>query len=359
MNLAHNIPANYLNLEAADVFARIQKIKEQLGDQLLILGHHYQRDEVYQFADITGDSLLLAQHAANSKKAKYIVFCGVHFMAETADIITADHQVVTLPDLRAGCPMADMAPIRKVHRFWQKLGTQTDTNKVIPITYINSSAKIKAFCGEHGGTVCTSSNAANIMKWALAQNKKILFLPDRHLGGNISRDMGLLDSEIFDLDHQLSNEEINQARVLLWHGHCPVHNKFSAKTFLQRQKDLPELQLIAHPECPREVYEIASFTGSTQKIIQFIEQSKPGSKWAIGTETHLVSRLQKIHPDKHIEMLTTTGCMCSMMDRISPSHLLWNLESIINGNPVNQITVPANIAKFAKIALDKMLELSN
>ncbi len=356
VNQKFTVPEKYHQLKKAEVFAKIKQCKEKLQDSTVILGHHYQRDEVYQFADITGDSLRLSQEAAKLN-AKYIVFCGVHFMAETADILNDGKKIVTLPDMRAGCPMADMAPIHRVERMWKKI-TKICGTEIIPITYINSSAALKAFCAERGGTVCTSSNADKIIAWALQQNKKILFLPDKHLGGNVARDAGIPDQEIVTLERKTPESDLKQAKVILWQGHCPVHNKFSKEAVEEARKRVSGIKLIAHPECPREVYELAEHTGSTQKIIQTIKDSEPGSKWVIGTETHLVGRLKKQHPDKHIEILSTPSCMCSMMDRISPEHLLWNLESILEGNPVNQVSVPKEIAAKSKKALELMLELS-
>lgn len=352
------IPTEYSNLTEEETFARIREAKKIIGKELIILGHHYQRDEVYQFADITGDSLKLSQEAASHPDVKYIVFCGVHFMAETADILNKGNKIVTLPDLRAGCPMADMAPIGRVKKIWKRL-VNICQEEPIPITYINSSAELKAFCAEKGGTVCTSSNAAKILNWGLNQNKKILFLPDMHLGGNVARDTGIPNEKIVTFTTKTPQEQVRQAQVILWQGHCPVHNKFTKQAYLESKKQRPNLQLIAHPECPQEVYEIADYTGSTSKIIQTIESAAPGSEWAIGTETHLVGRLKKQHPDKHIEILSSPSCMCSMMDRISPQHLLWNLESISKHNsPINQISVPQKTAESARKGLDIMLSLS-
>jgi len=351
------LPEKYRTFTDKEIFFRIKKIKKELGKSLLILAHHYQRDEVYQFADFTGDSLKLSQKAANSKEAKHIVFCGVHFMAETADILTKENQIVTLPDPGAGCPMADMAPTKKVEEMWRKITSICD-EEILPITYVNSSAAIKAFCAEQNGTVCTSTNAKKILSWAIKQNKKILFLPDRHLGGNIARSMKVPESSIITLSQEITDKKINDAKVLLWQGHCPVHNRFKEKDIYSSKKKNPSIKLIAHPECPKEVFEAADATGSTEQIIQTVKASPSGSKWLIATEVHLVERLKKQHPDKHIETLTSSSCMCSTMDRISPEHLLWNLETIKNGNPINQIKVKPKIAQKAKKALSLMLELS-
>jgi quinolinate synthase len=350
------IPPQYLDLNQESVFERIWRIKQNLGDDLLILGHHYQRDEVYQFADIVGDSLKLSQQAAISS-AKYIVFCGVHFMAETADILTSTKQIVTLPDMRAGCPMADMAPIRRVTRLWEKITAATH-EKIIPITYINSSAKLKAFCADHDGTVCTSTNAEKILRWALSKGDKILFLPDRHLGRNISKSLGIDRAEMIEVSSKTPDQEISAAKILLWQGHCPVHNKFTAEAVHKAKSLYPDTKLIAHPECPEEVFDLADFSGSTARIIEIIENAAPHSSWVIGTETHLVGRLQKRHTDKRIQMLHTSGCMCSMMDRISPEHLLWNLESIQKGEIINQVKVEDETATKARKALEIMLSLS-
>lgn len=356
-NIEFKIPSRYLSISPEQVYSRITALKEKLGDELVILAHHYQRDEVYQFADFTGDSLKLSQKAAQTPSAKYIVFCGVHFMAETADILTGSNQIVTLPDMRAGCPMADMAPIKRVEKLWGKLNAASK-EETLPITYINSSAELKAFCADKNGTVCTSTNAGKILEWALKQNKKILFLPDRHLGGNIARQMKISPEEIITVTPKTTAEEINRSKILLWQGHCPVHNKFSKEAVFEAKKKRPNIKLIAHPECPQEVFELADATGSTEQIIKQVEASEPGSEWLIATETHLVGRLKKQHPDKHIEILSTPSCMCSMMDRISPAHLLWNLEQIDKGEIVNQIKVPTVIAEKARKGLEIMLQLS-
>ena len=346
-----------------DLVARAVSARAALGDRALILGHHYQRDEVIAFADITGDSFKLAQSAAAQSQAEYIIFCGVHFMAESADILTSAAQKVILPDLAAGCSMADMATANQVQKCWEDLTTVGVSAKTIPVTYMNSSAAIKSFTGEHGGTICTSSNAKKTMEWALTKGEKILFLPDQHLGRNtavLSLGLSLSDCVLWDPWKPmggLTPEEIRAAKVILWRGHCSVHGRFSVESVNEVRKRVPGVQVLVHPECKNEVVSIADVVGSTEMIIKTVEGSPAGSKWAIGTELNLVSRLAKAHPDKEILFLDKTVCYCSTMNRIDLPHLVWAMESLVAGNVVNQIKVAPDVARFSKLALEQMLAL--
>jgi len=346
-----------------DLVARAQKAKSQLGDRVFILGHHYQRDEVIQFADVTGDSFKLAQKAAAQPQAEFIVFCGVHFMAESADILTADSQKVILPDLAAGCSMADMAEITQVEQCWADLTAAGVAATTIPITYMNSTAAIKAFTGRHGGSVCTSSNAKVSLEWAFAQGEKVLFLPDQHLGRNTAvRDLGLSldDCVVYNPNRPnggLTVEQIQQAKVILWKGHCSVHGRFTPECVDEVRAKVPGITVIVHPECTYDVVEKADQVGSTEKIIAAIEAAPAGSAWAIGTELNLVKRLALAHPDKEIVYLDKTVCFCSTMNRIDLPHLVWSLEQLVEGNSVNQITVDADTSEWARVALDRMLAL--
>ncbi|QIG42500.1 quinolinate synthase NadA [Nocardioides anomalus] len=343
--------------------ARALAAKEALGSRVFVLGHHYQRDEVIQFADVTGDSFKLAREAAARPDAEYIVFCGVHFMAESADILTADSQKVVLPDLAAGCSMADMARLRQVEDTWAALEAAGLADEVVPVTYMNSSADIKAFCGKHGGAVCTSSNAETALEWAFAQGSKVLFLPDQHLGRNtavLKMGMSLEDCVVWDPHRPgggLTPEELAGARMILWKGHCSVHGRFSAETIPQLRADVPGVQVIVHPECTHEVVLAADLVGSTEFIIQTIEAAPAGSAWAVGTELNLVKRLASEHPDKRIVFLDKTVCYCSTMNRIDLPHFVWAMESLVDGVVVNQIEVDAETEKWAKVALDRMLAL--
>lgn len=351
------LPEKYKALSDEQTLPLIEAAKAELDDKVLILGHHYQRDEVIKFADEVGDSLNLSQKAAKSK-SKYIVFCGVKFMAETADIVTGDDKIVILPDLTAGCPMADMAPVDKIEKAWKELGEVIDTEDVIPITYINSSAETKAFCGNNNGLVCTSANAESIIKWAFDENKKIFFFPDRYLSTNISHKIGLSDEEIALWNGDLSKNQIKNAKILVWNGYCPVHARFKGEDIdILREKN-PDIKILVHPEVPEKVAQKADFMGSTNFIVKTIEEAQTGSEWAIGTEIHLVSRLAKQHPDKKIDLIGTPICMCATMDRISPQNLLWVLESLQKGEVVNQIKVEDDIKKSALLALNRMFELS-
>jgi quinolinate synthase len=342
---------------------RAIKARAALGSRAMVLGHHYQRDEVIDFADIRGDSFKLAQAAANNSSAEYIVFCGVHFMAESADILTTDFQKVILPDLAAGCSMADMASATQVNQCWDQLTKLNIAAQTIPITYMNSSAAIKSFTGKHGGAVCTSSNAERAMKWAFEKGEKVLFLPDQHLGRNtavLKLGLSLNDCVVWNPwkpNGGLTDEEIKQAKVILWRGHCSVHGRFSIDNVNQVRNLLPGVKVLVHPECKNEVVAAADVVGSTEMIIKTVEESAPGSKWAIGTELNLVQRLANENPDKEVVFLDKTVCYCSTMNRIDLPHLVWTLESLVEGNIVNQIKVEKEIAKYAKVALDRMLAL--
>jgi quinolinate synthase len=342
---------------------RAIKARAKLGDRAMVLGHHYQRDEVIDFADIRGDSFKLAQAAASNSSAEYIVFCGVHFMAESADILTSEFQKVILPDLAAGCSMADMASAAQVNQCWDQLTKLNVAAQTIPITYMNSSAAIKSFTGKNGGAVCTSSNAERAMKWAFEKGEKILFLPDQHLGRNtavLKLGLSLNDCVVWNPwkpNGGLTDEEIKQAKVILWRGHCSVHGRFSIDNVKQVRNLLPGVKVLVHPECKNEVVAAADVVGSTEMIIKTVEESAPGSKWAIGTELNLVQRLANENPDKEVVFLDKTVCYCSTMNRIDLPHLVWTLESLVDGNIVNQIKVEKETAKFAKVALDRMLAL--
>jgi quinolinate synthase len=345
--------------------ARARAARAALGQRAFVLGHHYQRDEVIQFADVTGDSFKLAREAAARPGAEYIVFCGVHFMAESADILTSAEQKVVLPDLAAGCSMADMATYNQVEQCWEALEDLGIAGQVIPVTYMNSSADIKAFTGRHGGTVCTSSNARRALSWALGQGSKVLFLPDQHLGRNtavLELGMSLDDCVVWDPHARgdtggLTAEQLHDATMILWRGHCSVHGRFSPDCVTDVRARIPGVNVIVHPECQHEVVLAADYVGSTEKIITTIEQAPPGSAWAVGTELNLVQRLASGHPDKTVVFLDKTVCYCSTMNRIDLPHLVWALESLADGRLVNQITVDDDTAKQARAALDQMLAL--
>ena len=346
-----------------DLVARARAAKDALGERVFILGHHYQRDEVIQFADVTGDSFKLAQKAADMPNAEFIVFCGVHFMAESADILTADNQKVILPDLAAGCSMADMAEISQVEQCWADLEAAGVAAITIPITYMNSTAAIKAFTGRHGGSICTSSNAKRSLEWAFERGEKVLFMPDQHLGRNTAvRELGLSldDCVVFNPrkpNGGLTVEELRNAKMILWKGHCSVHGRFTPECVDRVRSEVPGITVIVHPECTYEVVEKADQVGSTEKIITAIENAPAGSAWAIGTELNLVKRLALAHPDKAITYLDKTVCFCSTMNRIDLPHLVYSLELLASGNVVNQISVDPDTAHWAKIALDRMLAL--
>ncbi|MDN3353223.1 quinolinate synthase NadA [Actinomadura sp. DC4] len=342
---------------------RARVAKAALGDRLFVLGHHYQRDEVIQFADVTGDSFKLAQEAAARPDAPYIVFCGVHFMAESADILTTPDQRVVLPDLAAGCSMADMATYDQVEECWEVLEDAGIADDVVPVTYMNSSADIKAFVGRHGGTVCTSSNARRALEWAYSKGSKVLFLPDQHLGRNTAvLEMGLSldDCVVYGPNRPgggLSTAELRDASMILWRGHCSVHGRFSLDSVEDVRARIPGVNVLVHPECRHEVVRAADEVGSTEYIIRAIEQAPSGSAWAVGTELNLVKRLAARHPDKTIAFLDKTVCFCSTMNRIDLPHLVWSLESLAGGEVVNQITVDEETARYARAALDQMLAL--
>ncbi|WP_225993801.1 quinolinate synthase NadA [Actinomadura rudentiformis] len=342
---------------------RARAAKAALGDQVFVLGHHYQRDEVIQFADVTGDSFKLAQQAAARPDAPYIVFCGVHFMAESADILTAGHQQVVLPDLAAGCSMADMATFDQVEECWEALEDAGIADDVVPVTYMNSSADIKAFVGRHGGVVCTSSNAKRALDWAYSKGSKVLFLPDQHLGRNTGvLEMGFsLDDCVVYNPHRpdggLTHQQMRDAKMLLWRGHCSVHGRFSKESVDDVRARVPGVNVLVHPECRHEVVLNADQIGSTEYIIKTIEAAPAGSAWAVGTELNLVKRLAGAHPDKNIMFLDKTVCFCSTMNRIDLPHLVWSLEALARGEVVNRIEVDAETAHYARVALDQMLAL--
>jgi quinolinate synthase len=346
-----------------DLVARARAARKALGSDVLILGHHYQRNEVIEFADITGDSFKLAQEAANQSSVENIIFCGVHFMAESADILTSDKQRVILPDLAAGCSMADMATANQVAKCWSELQSIGVAKKVIPVTYMNSSAAIKSFTGEHGGTICTSSNAEAAMKWAFTQGEKILFLPDQHLGRNtavLSLGLTLDDCALWNPWKPmggLTEEQIKKAKVILWRGHCSVHGRFSIDSVNEIRKRVEGVKVLVHPECTHEVVSAADQIGSTEKIIQIVKSSPAGSKWAIGTELNLVQRISQTNPDKEIYFLDKDICYCSTMNRIDLPHLVWAMESLVSGTVVNQIRVAPDVARYSKLALERMLAL--
>jgi len=346
-----------------ELVERAQKARAQLGPRAMILGHHYQRDEVINFADITGDSFKLAQAAADNPEAELIIFCGVHFMAESADILTGPHQKVILPDLAAGCSMADMAAAHQVQSAWEHFSKLGIAARTIPITYMNSSAAIKSFTGEHGGAVCTSSNAERAMSWAFTQGEKIFFLPDQHLGRNtavLKLGLSLNDCVVWNPwkpQGGLTDEELLAAKVILWRGHCSVHGRFSIENITDVRTKLPEAKILVHPECKHEVVAEADVVGSTEAIIRTIEQSPVGSTWAIGTELNLVQRLANTYTDRNILFLDKTVCYCSTMNRIDLPHLVWAMENLNQGRVINQIEVDSRVASFARVALERMLAL--
>ena len=351
--------------EASDpqLVERAKIARAALGDRALILGHHYQRDEVIAFADITGDSFKLAQAAAQQSDAEFIFFCGVHFMAESADILTSAKQRVILPDLAAGCSMADMATANQVNECWSQLEKLGVASRTTPVTYMNSSAAIKSFTGEHGGTICTSSNAEKTLRWAFNKSEKVLFLPDQHLGRNtavLSLGLSLDDCVVWNPWKPmggLSEEEIRGAKMILWRGHCSVHGRFTKESIDELRNQVDGIQIIVHPECQHEVVTAADVVGSTEKIIQTVSNSPAGSKWAVGTELNLVSRLAAANPDKTVLFLDKTVCYCSTMNRIDLPHLVWAMESVVAGQIVNEIKVDPTIAKYSKLALEQMLAL--
>ncbi|MBI4203395.1 MAG: quinolinate synthase NadA [Betaproteobacteria bacterium] len=352
-----------LAVEACE--ARIVAARRALGRRAVILGHHYQRADVYKHAELTGDSLKLSKLAAQTE-AQYIVFCGVHFMAEVADILSKPEQISILPDLNAGCSMADMANLSKVERAWRELKQVLDPDQhVTPVTYINSAADLKAFCGEHGGIVCTSTNARQILDWCFARREKALFFPDQHLGRwtGYLMDIPLSEMLVWDPDEEmggLTPQQIKMARVLLWKGHCSVHQMFQAQHILRWRQQHPGGMVVSHPECNFEVCKLSDYVGSTEYIIKTVAASAPGTRWLVGTELNLVNRIaEEFRPQgKVVQFMAPTVCMCSTMQRIDPQHLAWALENLVEGKVVNQIKVPPHEAKLARIALDRMLAVS-
>lgn len=361
----------YKSLSNDELQARIEAVREQFGPKLLILGHHYQQDEVIAHSDLRGDSLELSQMAAKSGDCRAIVFCGVHFMAETADILanrpekltqrSGERVKVILPDMAAGCSMADMAAIDQVEAAWDELGEVIDTSDITPVTYINSAASLKSFCGKHGGIVCTSSNAEAVLKWAFARTKRVLFFPDQHLGRNTSLKMGITNAEMPVWDPHggdlggNTEEQLKQSRVILWRGHCSVHQMFKPEHVALFRNKIPGVKILVHPECPQEVNDIADLSGSTGYIIRTVKAAPPGSKWAIGTELHLVNRLKKEHPEQEIHFLSPVVCMCATMYRIDLAHLCWSLENLASGKWVNVIEVDPEVARWSLVALERML----
>ena len=355
------LPKDYIGLKPDELSERIAAARAKLGDQLMILGHHYQRDEIIKFADFRGDSYLLSQHAAKQKEAEYVVFCGVHFMAETADILTGPNQKVILPNMKAGCSMADMAPTEDALDAWEDLKTVV-TGGIVPVTYMNSTADIKALCGRNDGIVCTSSNATEAFKWAFGRGEKILFFPDQHLGRNTSLKLGIPLEEMvvwnpFKPLGGLTEDEIRNSKVILWQGHCSVHTRFTVKQINEAREKFPDVQGVVHPECVREVVEAADMDGSTEFIIKVVEEAPPGSVFGIGTEINLVNRLAKENPDKTIFCLDPVVCPCATMYRIHPAYLAWVAEGLVAGKVTNQITVNEDTAHYARLALEQMLSL--
>ncbi|MGG3469280.1 quinolinate synthase NadA [Neobacillus pocheonensis] len=355
------IPEKYKQMSREELEARVIEVKNKLGSRLFIPGHHYQKDEVVQFADATGDSLKLAQLSAENTEAEFIVFCGVHFMAETADILTTENQTVFLPDMRAGCSMADMADLGQTERAWEKLqAIYGDT--ILPLTYVNSTAAIKSFVGSNGGATVTSSNAETMVKWAFEQKERILFLPDQHLGRNTAADLGIPLDEMAiwnPINDTLEFDgDVSQVKVILWKGHCSVHENFTVQNVIDTRYKYPDMKIIVHPECRREVVELSDMAGSTSYIINAIEKAESGSAWAIGTEMNLVNRLIQNHPDKHIISLNPHMCPCLTMNRIDLPHLVWSLDTLEDENNQNIIKVDAKIAGNAKLALERMLKNS-
>jgi quinolinate synthase len=356
------LPERYLGLSDEEMDVRIAAAKAALGSRLVILGHHYQRDEVIKFADYTGDSFKLAQQVSRHPDADFIVFCGVHFMAESADVLSADHQQVVLPDLAAGCSMADMADIEQLEMCWNDL-EQMGLSSVVPVTYINSAAAVKAFCGERGGVVCTSSNAPATLRWAWERGEHILFLPDQHLGRNTAYRMGVpLDQMVVwdpsEIWGGLEADAVKNSRIILWKGHCSVHTRFTVRQIENIRKQNPGVRVIVHPEVPWDVVQAADDSGSTEYIIKQVTGSPAGSVWAVGTEIHLVNRLaNKLQPERTVLSLDQFGCLCSTMFRVSPNHLLWTLDGLVDGEVHNRIVVPDDRKYWTKVALDRMLTI--
>ena len=360
-----DIPQAYWDLDAPQIIERIADARARLGDRCVVLGHHYQREDIIQFADLRGDSLKLAGWASEQPDAEYIVFCGVHFMAEAADILSAPHQKVVLPNMAAGCSMADMADPDDVYAAWEELEEAGIAQETVPVTYMNSAATLKAFVGEHGGAVCTSSNAAKVLEWAFDQKRRVLFFPDQHLGRNTALKMGIPLDEMPLWDYRkpygslggMSDEDLERGRVLLWQGHCSVHQRFTIDQIAASRERFPDVRIVVHPECRAEVVQAADFDGSTEFIVRSVTDSPPGSVWGIGTEINLVSRLAKENPDKTVFCLDPVVCPCSTMYRVHPAYLCWTIESLAEGRVVNQVVVPDEDKRWAKVALDRMLEI--
>ena len=356
------LPERYLGLSDAEMDARIAAARAKLGRRVMILGHHYQRDEVIKFADYTGDSYKLAGEIAKHPDAEFIIFCGVHFMAESADVLSSPSQQVILPDLAAGCSMADMAAPEQLEMCWSDL-EQMGISSIVPVTYINSAASIKAFVGERGGVVCTSSNAGATLKWAWERGERVLFLPDQHLGRNTAYKMGVPLDEMVVWDPNeifggLDPDEVKRARIILWKGHCSVHTRFTARQIENLRAQHPGIRVIVHPEVPWDVVQAADDSGSTEYIIRQVKNSPAGSTWAVGTEIHLVNRLaREVAPDRTVLSLDQFGCLCSTMFRVSPNHLLWTLEGLVAGEVHNRIVVPDEQKHWTKVALDRMLSI--
>jgi quinolinate synthase len=356
------LPQRYLSLSDEEMDGRIAVARAKLGRRVVILGHHYQRDEVIKFADYTGDSFKLARQVSRHPDADFIVFCGVHFMAESADVLSADHQQVILPDLAAGCSMADMADVDQLEMCWNDL-EQMGISGIIPVTYINSAAAVKAFCGERGGVVCTSSNAAATLRWAWERGERILFLPDQHLGRNTAYKLGVPLDQMVVWDPSetcgaVDADSVEHARMILWKGHCSVHTRFTVKQIENIRRENPGVRVIVHPEVPLEVVQAADDSGSTEYIINQVTASPAGSVWAVGTEIHLVNRLaHQVQPDRTVLSLDQFGCLCSTMFRVSPNHLLWTLEGLVDGEVHNRIVVPDGQKHWTKVALDRMLTI--
>jgi quinolinate synthase len=363
LRLQAPLPDEYTAATEDELVARIEAAKAALGDKLVILGHHYQRDEVIRWADKVGDSFKLARFAADADQATDIVFCGVHFMAESADVLTGDHQRVILPDLNAGCSMADMADIDQVEEAWEEISAVTAIDRVVPITYMNSSAALKAFVGENGGAVCTSSNARAVLEWALAKGDKVLFFPDQHLGRNTGFTMGYGEDDMrvwnprLDLGG-LEEREVKDATLLLWKGHCSVHQRFRPEHVAAARAEHPGVEVIVHPECAHDVVELADRVGSTERIQEWVAAAPAGAVLAVGTEIHMVQRLDREHPDKTVLSLDPLICPCSTMFRIDAPHLAWVLENLVRGEVVNQIVVDKHTTEWARVALQRMLDIT-
>jgi len=363
LRLQAPLPDSYTLASPDEIESRIAAAKLALGDRLLVLGHHYQRDEVIRWADKIGDSFKLAKFAADNHQASDIVFCGVHFMAESADVLTGDHQRVILPDLNAGCSMADMADIDQVEEAWAEIAAVTAIDRVVPVTYMNSAAALKAFVGRHGGAVCTSSNARAVLSWALARGDKVLFFPDQHLGRNTGFDMGYTESDMRVWNPRLEcggleDREVKDSTLLLWKGHCSVHQRFRPEHVATARAEHPGVEVIVHPECAHDVVEVADRVGSTERIQEWVAAAPPGATIAVGTEIHMVQRLARDHPDKTVYSLDPLICPCATMFRIDGPHLAWVLEELVAGRVVNQIVVDADDAEWSRVALQRMLDIT-